>query len=46
MLVTATVIILAAGMGSVSSCPHFCKCLWRASKITVDCAGKRNTVLF
>ena len=20
-------------------CPHHCKCLWRASKITVDCAG-------
>ena len=45
LMIIMTVIILAAGTGTVSSCPHFCKCLWRASKITVDCAGKRNTVL-
>lgn len=43
-MIIMTVIILAAGTGTVSSCPHFCKCLWRASKITVDCAGKRNSV--
>ena len=42
MLVTVTVIILVAGAGNASCCPHYCKCLWRASKITVDCTGKRD----
>ena len=26
-------------------CPHHCKCLWRASKITVDCAGGLHTAI-
>ena len=28
-----------------SSCPYYCKCLWRSSKITVDCGGVSLTNL-
>ena len=28
-----------------TSCPYYCKCLWRSSKITVDCGGVSLTVL-
>ena len=42
MLVTVTVMLLAAGVGRAACCAHYCKCLWRASKITVDCTGKRE----
>ena len=34
-----SLIISVIVSGPAAGCPHHCKCLWRASKITVDCAG-------
>ena len=39
-------LLISVVMSSLAgSCPHHCKCLWRASKITLDCAGGLHTAL-
>ena len=38
-------VIVTSLAGLAGGCPHHCKCLWRASKITVDCAGALHTAL-
>ena len=43
-VVVAVIISSSSGSGS-GLCPHHCKCLWRASKITVDCSGALHASL-
>ena len=38
-------LILCSIQLSFSLCPYYCKCLWRSSKITVDCGGVSLTNL-
>ena len=42
MLLAAALVLVALVPGTLE-CPHHCKCLWRASKITVDCSGAMHT---
>ena len=45
IMIQLTLAIMMVSMPSLadSLCPNYCKCLWRASKITVDCSGNNNT---
>ena len=42
--VVSLIISLVVNSGA-GGCPHHCKCLWRASKVTVDCAGGLHTAI-
>ena len=45
MKVTVVMVMLVMLDSSTSLCPQFCQCLWRNSKITVDCGGAGLTSL-
>ena len=36
-------LVLVTLVPGTLECPHHCMCLWRASKITVDCSGATHT---
>ena len=42
-MLLAVALALVTLVPGTLECPHHCKCLWRASKITVDCSGATHT---